>query len=40
MVPSKNTQTYIEQPESSADVLDKASRKFFLISAIDVGTAM
>ena len=39
MVVSKNTQTYTEQLESSADILDKASRKSFIISTADVGTA-
>lgn len=35
----KNTQIYTEQPESSANILDKASRKSFIISITDIATA-
>lgn len=39
VVASENTQAYTEQPESSADTLDKASRKSFITSTTEVGTA-
>lgn len=39
MISTKTIQKYTEKPESSVDILDKASRKFFIISTTDVGTA-